>query len=79
MILKGKQTSTLITQGTNADQGLNTEDASDGRMKAYLADKVPVIVNGDYGADHAALSGKHLEMCAGKGIYIQVLPLSKHQ
>lgn len=36
-----------------------------------------MIINGDYGADHSALSKDHLEMCAAKGIFVQVLPLSE--
>ena len=47
-----------------------------GRYFAKLADTVQVIVNGDYGADHCALSQDHLRSCADKGIYVQVLPLS---
>jgi hypothetical protein len=40
-----------------------------------MADAVPVIVTGDYGADHSALSQHHLDMCAQEGIFVQVLPL----
>ncbi len=41
---------------------LNVEDEpeeSSGRYLAKLADQVDVIVNGDYGADHSALSSHH--------------------
>ena len=46
-----------------------------GRYTAKLADTVCAIVNGDYGADHAALSQEHLDSCADAGIFVQVLPL----
>lgn len=58
----------------------STQDAvafSSGRYPANLADTVNVMVNGDYGEDHAALSDKHLQQCAAAGLFIQVLPLRK--
>jgi hypothetical protein len=47
----------------------------DGKFKASLADTVPIIVNGDYGADHSAVSQYHLEKCVEAGIFVQLLPL----
>ena len=47
-----------------------------GRYIGKLADTVDVIINGDYGADHCALSKEHLQKCADAGIFIQVLPLA---
>lgn len=38
----------------------HTVPASNGRIVAVLADSVPVVVSGDYGSDHAALSEHHL-------------------
>ena len=41
----------------------STQDAvsfNSGRYQANLADTVDVLVNGDYGADHDALSEDHL-------------------
>ena len=49
--------------------------ANSGKYKAMLADHIDVVINGDYGADHSALSQEHLNRCAGKGIFVQVLPL----
>jgi len=46
-----------------------------GRYSATLADKVEVVLNGDYGSDHCALSEKHLAKCAAAGIFVSVLPL----
>lgn len=46
-----------------------------GRLNATLADKVPVILNGDYCADHASLSEYHLKKCARAGIFVAVLPI----
>lgn len=48
-----------------------------GRYSARLADKFSVIVNGDYGADHSALSETHLLACAEAGVFVQVLPLGE--
>ena len=50
---------------------------NNGRFKARLADAVDVLVNGDYGADHAAISTQHLEQLADSGVYISTLPLKK--
>ena len=36
-----------------------------------------MIINGDYGADHSALSKDHFEICAAKGIFVQGLPPSE--
>lgn len=47
-----------------------------GRFKAKLADKVEVVVNGDTGADHSAISERHLESLAAESVFVQVLPLS---
>ena len=46
-----------------------------GRMDALLADTVSVVVNGDYGADHAAISSTHLKLLAEAGVYVLLLPL----
>jgi len=53
----------------------NVDTLHPGRLNATLADKVPVILNGDYGADHASLSQYHLEKCAQAGVFVAVLPL----
>ena len=42
-----------------------------------IADAVPIVVNGDYGADFAALSEDTLQLCADKNIFVQTLPLSE--
>ena len=47
-----------------------------GRFRGKLADKVLVIVNGDYGADRAALSEDHVRACSEAGIFVQSLLLS---
>ena len=47
-----------------------------GRINAVLADKVEVVVSGDYRADHAALSEEHLKMLAKENIYVSMLPLN---
>ena len=45
------------------------------RYPATLSDSVPIVINGEYGADHSALSKDHLERCAVEVIFVQVLPL----
>ena len=46
----------------------STIQTTEGRIQALLAEKVPVTINGDYGADHSAISAKHLELCAKQGL-----------
>ena len=46
-----------------------------GRYFAKLADSVDVIVNGDYGADHSALSEQHVKQCANAGVFVKTLTL----
>ncbi len=46
-------------------------ESESGRYSGTLADKTPVIVKGDYGADHSAL-----KLCADACIFIPVLPLT---
>ena len=52
-------------------------ESDDGRFQGMIADTVPIVVNGDYGADFAALSKDVLQLCAEKGIYVQTLPLQE--
>jgi len=47
-----------------------------GRYQGKLAGVTDVIVNGDYGSDHAALCDAHLQDLAKKKVFVQVLPLS---
>ncbi len=47
------------------------------RYNGTLADVFPVVVNGDYGADHSALSETHLKLCANNGVFVNILPLQK--
>ena len=49
--------------------------AGSGRYQAMLANTISITINGDYGADHCALSQDHLSRCADKGIFVPVLPL----
>ena len=51
------------------------EQLSDGRIEELLDDIVPATVNGDHGADHAALSTAHLQQFADAGLFVQVLPV----
>lgn len=46
---------------------------SRGRIRATLADKLSIVVNGDYGADHSVLRFALLDQCADEGIFVQVL------
>lgn len=59
----------------NLKQLTNTCCSSNGRIKGTLADCVIFVVNGDYGAVHAALSCKHSDPCAEKGVFVQIFPL----
>lgn len=43
---------------------------SAGRFDGKLADTVPVVVNGDYGADHSAFSETHLRICGEANVFI---------
>ena len=49
----------------------------DGIYSSLLMDKVPVIANGDYGADHSVLSENHLQEFAKANIFVPTLPLIK--
>ena len=46
-----------------------------GPYQAMLADTISISINGDYGANHCALSQDRLSCCADKGILVSVLPL----
>lgn len=41
-----------------------------GRMSGCFADKVEVVIRGDYGADMAAVSEDHLVACNDSGIFV---------
>ena len=45
-----------------------------GCFDSKLADTVPIIVNGDYGADHSALSELHVTGCADRNILSRSSP-----
>jgi len=48
-----------------------------GRYRGLLADTVPVVVNGDYGADHSAMCEFHIQACSEAGIFVQLLTLER--
>ena len=48
----------------------------EGRLRGKLADEIDVVINGDYGADHSAISEEHLAKCATAGIFVPSLTLS---
>ena len=50
-------------------------ERDDGRIDGLLMDKVSVTVSGDYGADHAALSAKHIKLLAADDIFVPILTL----
>ena len=50
---------------------------SSGRFAGKLAGVVDVVVNGDYGADHSALSERHIKACRDAGIDVAVTQLAK--
>ena len=56
---------------------IESSNESDGRFAATLADKVSVVVNGDYGADHAALGNNHLLELAKANLFVPIIPLEK--
>lgn len=49
--------------------------SSNGRTKCTLADCIILVVKGDCGADHAALSPQHSDICAEKELFAQIFPL----
>lgn len=42
-----------------------------GRLGGKLADIIEVFINGDYGADHEALSEDHMQLCHDNGVFLQ--------
>ncbi len=57
------------------ERNIQSPAVGSGRFKAKLEDAIDVVVNGDYGANHSALSAQHLQQCAVPGVFVQVLPL----
>ena len=41
-----------------------------GRLRGSFSDKVPVVINGDYGADFASISERHLQTCHAHGLFV---------
>ena len=73
---KRKSNVSAITQNGNVSEELGV-DLPPGRLSGRLADIVPIIINGDYGADLACMSEHHLAQCQKHGIFIQTLVLTE--
>ena len=47
-----------------------------GRFRRLFEDKVPIVINSDYGADFAAISERHLQRCHAMGVFVQTMQLT---
>lgn len=74
---KGTINALMKTDSSTRPAAVSSIQLSDnnGRLSGLLSDVVTVVVNGDYGAHHAALCERHLQDCAEAGVFVQVLPL----
>ena len=72
---KEKKNLSLLSSESLETQSI-TEAKENGRLAGKLFDKVTVVLNRDYGADHAAMSQHHIDMCTASGIDSEILPVS---
>ena len=51
--------------------------APEGCFEGQLMDEVPIVINGDYGADCSIISEDHLAACARKNLFVPQRPLDQ--